>query len=150
MKIFIRVGAPFDAEPAIAVLCQSITQLCRADHQNDTVEIASWLSNKSAASWEAWLNREDAAVLVAECAGEILGVGMVDARGEILLNYVRPDARFKGISKALLRALESWAIGREIKKCFLESTLTAKQFYEANGYRPDPDASSSLYLWKQL
>jgi stringent starvation protein B len=31
----------------------------------------------------------------------ILGVAAVTASGEVILNYVSPDARFRGISKAL-------------------------------------------------
>ena len=44
--------------------------------------------------------RGDATVLVGIKASEIVGVGIVDHYGEVLLNYVRPDARFSGVSKA--------------------------------------------------
>ncbi|HYG34800.1 MAG TPA: GNAT family N-acetyltransferase [Clostridia bacterium] len=148
MTISIRVGKEADAEAAIAVLRQSITQLCSADHQDDGAEIAGWLSNKTAASWAAWINREDATVLIAELAGDIVGVGMVDAQGEILLNYARPDVRFKGISKAILLALENEARERGIKVCVLESTRTAKKFYEDRGYLAE--AGSPLHLSKLL
>jgi N-acetylglutamate synthase-like GNAT family acetyltransferase len=69
---------------------------------------------------------------------------MVDQRGEILLNYVRPDARFSGISKAILRALEDFARGKRIQRCFLQSTKTAKTFYESCGYSTFDDASLNL------
>lgn len=39
--------------------------------------------------------------------GMILGVGAVTDKGEITLNYVSPDARFRGVSRALLGALET-------------------------------------------
>ncbi|MBY3075641.1 GNAT family N-acetyltransferase [Rhizobium laguerreae] len=148
MTISIRVGKKTDAEAAIAILRQSITQLCSADHHDDDAEIAIWLSNKTAGSWAAWINCDDATVLVAELAGNIVGVGMVDAQGEILLNYAHPDARFKGISKAILLALEAQARARGIKMCVLESTQTAKTFYEARGYQAA--AGSPLHLSKRL
>ena len=56
--------------------------------------------------------------------------------GMITLNYVSPDARFQGVSKALLAALERTAAELGLKQCRLESTKTARRFYEAAGYRP--------------
>ena len=55
-------------------------------------------------------------------------------KGEITLNYVSPDARFRGVSKALLAALEARAreLGNDV--CTLASTETARRFYLAAGY----------------
>ncbi|WP_025060826.1 GNAT family N-acetyltransferase, partial [Sulfitobacter donghicola] len=120
---------------AVNVLCRSIAELCIADHQGDAREIADWLSNKTEATWLSWLTRSDATVHVAERATEIVGVGMIDSHGEVLLNYVRPDARFSGVSKELLASLENVATTEGNRKCVLESTKTAKKFYERCGYR---------------
>jgi GNAT superfamily N-acetyltransferase len=58
-----------------------------------------------------------------------------------VINYVSPDARFRGISRALLGALEARAAERGNIRCTLTSTATAHRFYQANGYvedgRPD-------------
>ena len=64
----------------------------------------------------------------------ILAVGSVTDAGEVTLNYVAPDARFRGVSRALLRALERRAIERGNLRCTLTSTETARRFYLANGY----------------
>jgi GNAT superfamily N-acetyltransferase len=48
-----------------------------------------------------------------------------------------PDARFRGISRALLGALETRAAERGNKRCTLNSTLTARRFYRAAGYTED-------------
>ncbi len=40
--------------------------------------------------------------LVAVDAGKIVGAAAADEKGEIILNYVSPDARFTGASKALM------------------------------------------------
>ena len=53
------------------------------------------------------------------------------------INYVSPDARFRGVSRALLRALEERAIERGNVRCTLTSTETARRFYQANGYVED-------------
>ncbi|WP_019223098.1 GNAT family N-acetyltransferase [Bartonella rattaustraliani] len=148
MTVSIRPGNKADAEAAIAVLRQSVMQLCKDDHQDDEAEIMNWLSNKTPAFWEAWINREDTTVLVAEIADNVVGIGMVDARGEILLNYAHPNAHFKGISKAILLALEDKARARGLKMCSLESTKTAKKFYKDRGYQAV--TGGPLHLSKQL
>ncbi len=63
-----------------------------------------------------------------------MAVGAVTDAGEITLNYVSPDARFRGVSRALLGALENRASERENGRCTLTSTATARRFYLANGY----------------
>lgn len=54
--------------------------------------------------------------------------------GEITLNYVSPEARFRGVSRALLAALEARALASGNSRCRLESTETARRFYLSNGY----------------
>jgi ribosomal protein S18 acetylase RimI-like enzyme len=76
-------------------------------------------------------------VLVAVEHGKILAVGAVTDSGEVTLNYVSPDARFRGVSRALLSALENRAAERGNKRCTLASTETARRFYQANGYVED-------------
>ncbi len=62
--------------------------------------------------------------------------------GEITLNYVSPDARFRDVSSALLGALESHAMGRGNTRCTLESTETARQFYLAREYSENRPAGA--------
>lgn len=64
----------------------------------------------------------------------IVAVGSVTDAGEITMNYVAPHARFRGVSRALLAALEARAIARGNTLCQLHSTETAHRFYLANGY----------------
>ena len=55
--------------------------------------------------------------------------------GEITLNYVSPDARFRGVSKALIERLEAQARELGLDRCALNSTGTARQFYLSLGYQ---------------
>ena len=64
----------------------------------------------------------------------VLAVGAVRPHGEITLNYVSPDARFKGVSRALLAQLEATAHELGNDSCHLQSTETARRFYLACGY----------------
>lgn len=139
MQILIRRGRTADADAAIATLRRSITELCGQDHQGEAGALAAWLGNKTVATWGAWIARKDAVVLVAERAGSIAGGGMADLCGTILLNYVHPDARFSGVSKAMLTALENGSRRQGNRACRLESTKTARAFYERCGYLPEGD-----------
>jgi GNAT superfamily N-acetyltransferase len=126
-----------DAPAACQVLRRSISELCVADHRNDPTILERWLSNKTPAVVSSWIAAPDSSVLVAVEAGTILAVGAVTDAGHINLNYVSPDARFRGVSRTLLGALEARAIARGNARCTLNSTTTAHRFYLGNGYVTD-------------
>lgn len=134
----IRDATSEDAEAACAVLRASITELCGADHRNDPVLLERWLANKQPKIVASWIAQPDRSVLVAvDEADAILAVGSVTDAGEITLNYVSPQARFRGVSRALLAALEARAADRGNAVCRLHSSETARRFYLANGYVDD-------------
>jgi GNAT superfamily N-acetyltransferase len=130
----VREARADDAGEACAVLRRSIVELCAADHRHDSTLLAAWLANKTPETVAAWMRRPDASYLVAVDQGAIAAVGAVTDAGEILLNYVMPDARFRGASSALLAALERRAAERGAGGCTLTSTATARAFYLARGY----------------
>lgn len=117
------------------VIRRSIIELCVADHNHDSALLAAWLANKTTETFETWMKRVDASYLLAIDDGEIAAVGAVTDRGEILLNYVSPETRFRGASRTSLAALEQRAAERGRTHCKLVSTETARRFYQARGYR---------------
>jgi GNAT superfamily N-acetyltransferase len=130
----IRDAIVEDAPAACQVLRRSISELCVADHENDPAILAKWLNNKTPDIVASWIAQPGGSLLVAVEQGTILAVGWVTNAGQITLNYVSPDARFRGVSRALLGALEARAIARGNVRCTLNSTETARKFYLANGY----------------
>jgi GNAT superfamily N-acetyltransferase len=106
----IRDATAADAAAACEVLRASISELCVADHHNDP------------------------SMLLAAEDDVVLAVGAVRNDGEITLNYVSPAARFRGVSSALLAALETRAKERGNTHCKLLSTETAHRFYLNRGY----------------
>ena len=143
----IREARQEDAAAACEVLRRSIQRLCAADHGNDPAVPAHWLGNKTPENMAAWIAAPGGGVLVAVEGGAVLGVGSVSAGGRIGLNYVAPEARFRGVSKAMLLALEHKARAAGATRCTLESTATARRFYLAAGYaetRPPVPCSGAL------
>lgn len=147
----IRQATNLDAEEGSAVLRRSITELCQADHEDDVVKIAAWTANKTSEAWSNWLKLTDVTIYVAVIDGRIAGVGAVTTGGEVRLNYVSPDARYCGVSKALLSRMEQDTLARGITRCTLESTKTAYQFYRTAGYRSlDGSSIDGGWMEKQL
>jgi GNAT superfamily N-acetyltransferase len=135
----VRDAIPEDAAAACQVMRRSIAALCAADHRDDPAILARWLGNKTPEVFKSWI-RPGNSLLVAVEDDRILAVGSVTDAGEIALNYVSPDARFRGVSTALLGALETRAIERGNARCTLTSTETARRFYLARGYSEDGPA----------
>jgi GNAT superfamily N-acetyltransferase len=133
----IRDAVPADAEAACDVLRRSISQLCAADHGNDPAILGRWLRNKTPEIVSGWMKQPGNSLLVAVEGDAVIGVGSVTDAGEITLNYVAPDSRFQGVSRALLEALEARAAERGNTSCTLTSTETAHRFYQSKGYRDD-------------
>jgi len=131
----IRSAHVEDAGQACTVLRRSIQDLCYADHNGDKATLASWLANKTSESVAAWISNPDNRVFVATEGETILGVAAITKTGEITLNYVSPDARFRGVSKALIDRLEAQARELGLDRCTLNSTETARKFYLSLGYQ---------------
>lgn len=118
-----------------AVLTASITELCAADHGNDPAAIALWTMNKSVGGVAAMLVQDGLSLFVAECDARIGAVGATTANGEIALNYVDPQMRFQGLSKALLAHMEADLVARGMSEGRLKATQTALGFYKACGWK---------------
>jgi len=137
IDIEIRDALPADAPAACEVLRRSIIELCVADHGNDPDILRRWLGNKTPEIVASWIGKPGNSVLVAIGESGVLSAGAVTDAGEITLNYVSPDARFAGVSRAMLRALEARALERGNSRCSLVSTMTARRFYRDAGYTED-------------
>lgn len=135
MSVLIRPARPEDAQAVSAVLTASITELCAADHGNDPAAIALWTKNKSVDGVAALLVQDGLSMFVGECDGRIGVVGATTAKGEIALNYVDPQMRFQGLSKALFAHMETDLVARGISEGRLKATQTALQFYKACGWK---------------
>ncbi len=130
----IRDALQEDAHAICSVLRRSIAELCAADHHEDPAILGLWLANKTPDIVASWIGNPNNVTLVAVEAGTILAVGLVTLAGEIHLNYVAPGARFHGISRSVMAALEARAFANGATRCTLLSTETAHRFYLTGGY----------------
>ena len=131
----IQLANHSQAQEICDVLIRSITELCHADHQNSPDILSKWLRNKKAEIALKWIDDPSANLFVALEDDKVQGVGQIDENGHILLCYVAPEASGRGLGQSLLNAMESQAGPLGLEKLTLESTTTAKGFYERNGYK---------------
>lgn len=130
----IRAAEPRDAAAMSDVLRRSIIELCVCDHQNDAKRLSDWLANKTPEQVGSWIADPAIRMFVAVADETILAVGSMRTSGEILLNYVSPDGRLQGISRAMLDTLEQTARQHGCRRVTLTSTFTAHDFYLGAGY----------------
>jgi GNAT superfamily N-acetyltransferase len=129
----VRAAKAEDAEDACRVIRRSIAELCHADHRGDVHTLNLWLANKTLENMRRWISQNH--VFVATQADAVIGVGAIRSSGEVMLNYVSPDARFSGVSRAIMGRLEAQARELGVDTITLLSSATARQFYMALGYR---------------
>lgn len=142
--MIVRRALAADATDTAALLRESITVLCVADHQNDAATLNHWLSNKTSSRIEQLIVNPDHVAVIAEVAIDatmvaereqrLLGVGLVTSKGEMQLCYLRPGATRGGVGRAILLALEEATAAAGIGRIFLTSTSRARAFYERAGY----------------
>ncbi len=140
MNVKIRKASLADADAACNVLRRSITESCVEDHRNEPGVLLNWLQNKTPENVARWFANHESFSLVATISGEVTGVGLLTASGEVALCYVLPEARFKGIGKALFDAMELHAMKIQLSEIHLSSTSAAKTFYLSRGFVPSGES----------
>ena len=133
--MFVRCAEEDDAGPAAEVARRSVAELCQADYRGDRQVLARWLASMALGDFRRWIGSADRSVcLTIQEDGRLAAVGMVVWRGEIVLNYVVPEARFLGASKALVAHMEGHLRARSVGRVTLLSTHGAQRFYQSLGY----------------
>lgn len=96
-------------------------------------QIAAWSGRTTAKRF-----RDSIAKLtrfVAEEKGKIVGFGDYNPQGELTGLYVHKDFQRKGIGNKLLQRMEQQAYNDGLRMFHALSTITAKGFYDRQGYQ---------------
>lgn len=129
----LRAATVFDAFDLSAVLCDSITSLCAADHQADPACLERWLADKTPQDIRTSIIAGHIPI-AAEINGVIAGVGLTTPQGSISLLYVAPWAAGQGLGQALLATLEAELTQQGHTVAHLTATQTALGFYQSHGW----------------
>lgn len=123
-----------DAHAIAQLVRRSIIELCDADHENDPKRYEAWLADKTADDFKVSIGGDGPFLIAVDDRKQIIGVCGGSENGQIYLNYILPEVRHKGISKAQMQALEAFYIGKGLTEIRLNSTKTARRLYCALGY----------------
>jgi GNAT superfamily N-acetyltransferase len=134
MTITIRLAETHDVPEVVAVVTRSITELCIEEYRNDPAVLARWLANKTASNFTRWVVDDQHILFLAEVNERVAGVSMLTRDGEVQLDYVSPDYRFRGVSKALLAAMEAKAKVLGLVELWLGATQLATEMYASCGW----------------
>ena len=137
--ITLRKAQAADAQPACALVRRSILELCKLDHGGDPLTLEGWLCNKTPQNMEVWITTPGTTCFLAEIGGALAGVGVVTDYGEVLLAYVPPERRFRGVTSTLLDEMERHAHAQHADRMSLTTTDTARAFFLARGYSPEEE-----------
>ena len=133
--IVIRKAELKDAEQFCKVIHTSIIELCELDHKNDKIMLNRWLENKTLENCQKWIQDKTSTSLVFEKNNKVMGVAHIGHNGHLFLCYVLPEAKGQKMGHKLLIAAEKSITSLGVRLLTLESTLTAKFFYEDHGYK---------------
>jgi len=132
----VRTATTDDAEAACDAVRRSIVEICGTDYGNEESVMSGWLSNKTLDNFRKWIDASDAYSVVAVSAnGEVVGFGRISRAGFVQMCYIVPEVLYQGYGKAMLSAMEQQAVQWGLDIIKLNSSITAKAFYERNGYR---------------
>ncbi len=87
------------------------------------IDIASWTKNLSSKF-----------TFVAEEAETIAGFGQLEANGHIDCFYCHKDFQRQGIGRIIFGQIDAKARNLGIKKLYTEASITAKHFFESQGF----------------
>ena len=128
----IRDYRPNDLESAVTLIHRSIRELASRDYS--PAQIAAWAPDPpDATSWAERLARGGA--FIAERGDHIAGLARIDDTGHVDLLFVHPDAEGRGVARALLEHLCSWARANGIETLISHVSITARPVFERAGFR---------------
>jgi len=130
----IRKAEAKDAAAFCYVIRTSVIELCKLDHHDNRDRLAEWLGNKTVENCEEWIRDTHSNSFVAEDKDKVVGIAHIGHNGYLFLCYVLPEVKGLGFGGQLLNAVETSLKHLGVQFINLESTLTAKRFYEHYGY----------------
>jgi len=125
----IRIAVPQDINNIAHVFSRSVRVLCNKEYDKEIIE--KWVLSKPPESRIEFVNRQS--LWVAQVDDKIVGY-TIAVKGEIIALFVLPSHVNKGIGKTLLKHAIGIASQNNLE-VKLESTITAKSFYEKLGFK---------------
>ena len=132
IPIRIRAFVPADTRPIMALFHDTVRHI---NIQHYTAEqVAAWAPESM--DYDLWLGSLVAHhTAVADEDGRIVGFADWEDDGHLDRFYVHKDRQGAGVGRMLLEAVENAARTQGVTRFFTEASITARRFFEHQGYR---------------
>lgn len=129
--LLIRPYLPDDLDALIELFTGSVRQVASRDYK--PAQIEAWAP--VAVNREHWVTRlASRPTYVAEAGSEIVGFSDLEPDGHIDMLFVHADHQGRGVARALLDHINARAHEQGIDRLFTEASITARPFFELNGF----------------
>ncbi len=127
----LRIYKIADTEEIIKLFYDTVHEVNIHDYTKEQVD--AWAPANI--DIEVWIKSlKSKFTYVAEEQGKIIGFGELEANGHIDRFYCHKDFQRKGVGKKILEQIELKANSLGVKKLFTEASITAKPFFENQGF----------------
>jgi putative acetyltransferase len=129
--VTLRMYRPEDAPALLTLFRDTIRRVNSRDYTPE--QVRAWASDDI--DPQAWADRfAGRFVAVAEEAGWSVGFADLEASGHIDRVFVSADHQGRGVARLLLSAVVAEAQRRGVARLFLEASITARPFFESQGF----------------
>ena len=128
--MLIRPATPSDIPAITALFKNTVLAIDRRDYTSE--QLAAWASG--GANLARWQKRVTSQYFLVAASEKITGFGSMDKNGHLDMLFVHHLHQRQGIAQLLLETLEKWARHQGIARITTEVSITAKPFFERNGY----------------
>lgn len=126
-----RTATLSDLKEMQELFIETIKSVCQKDYNPKQIEV--WISGVS--NTERWINVINTQfVLLAIIENKIVGYGTLKEGNYIDLFYIHKEYQRQGIADKILEKLEHQAIKDNSNVITLDSSITAKPFFEKKGF----------------
>jgi putative acetyltransferase len=130
-EVKLRRYAADDALALLALFRDTIRRINSRDY--DETQVAAWASDEIDPN--AWRTRfEGRFAVVAEIDGDVAGFAELEHDGHIDRFYVSADYQRQGVGRSMISAFIGDAERLGIARLFAEVSITARPFFESQGF----------------
>lgn len=126
----IREYEPDDLPELMALFRRSVLEGASRDYNPE--QLSAWADTVEQQTWAERLAGQT--VAVCEMDEGIGGFASMGANGHLDFMFVHPEHLRRGIASMLYSHLETWADAQGIERIYTEASLTAKPFFEKQGF----------------
>lgn len=135
LAVTIRKATMADVSELEELFRNTVLMVNNRDYTDE--EVAEWASYGSRPGRMEELVSTLYLIVASDAEGRIVGFSSIRDDGYLHSMFVHKDHQRRGIATALLRHIESYAVEHGIAEIMSEVSITARPFFERNGYSVD-------------